>query len=208
MHWAFPWVTMTPVIRLGQVASCVLTVPIDDTHTMSWGMTTGRLDVPASQPPNARNADRGLLPNTPDWLGRYRLAFFNETVQTGTYDFNIDREVQKTSRTMTGYSGLPSVPVQDGAITWSQGAIVDRSQEQLGSTDSMIIKVRRSLLQAAKDLRENGTVPPGVDNPEIYRQRSGWALVPKGKDFWEELRPLREAFQQEDIRVPDPVAGS
>ena len=206
MHWAFPWVTMTPVIRLGQVASCVLTVPIDDTHTMSWGMTTGRLDAPANQPP-AGNADRGLLPNTSDWLGRYRLAFFYDTVQTG-YDFGIDREVQKTSHTMTGYSGLPTVPVQDGAITWSQGAIVDRSQEQLGSTDSMIIRVRRSLLQAAKDLRENGVVPPGVDNPQIYRQRSGWALVPKDSDFWEELRPLREGFQQEDIRVPNPVAGS
>ena len=163
---------------------------------------------PANQPPNANNADRGLLPNTPDWLGRYRLKFFSETVQTGTYDFGIDREVQKTSRTMTGYSGLPTVPVQDGAITWSQGAIVDRSQEQLGSTDSMIIKVRRSLLQAAKDLREKGVVPPGVDNPQIYRQRSGWALVPKEKDFWEELRPLREAFQKEDILAPDPVAAS
>jgi nitrite reductase/ring-hydroxylating ferredoxin subunit len=206
MHWGYPWVTMTPVIKLGQVASCVLTVPIDDTHSMSWGMTTGRLDAPV-QPPAGGGGDRGLLPNTPDWLGRFRLGFFAETAQSGRYDFGIDREVQKTSRTVTGYSGIPSVPMQDGAITWSQGAIVDRSKEHLGTTDSMIIRVRRQLIQAAKDLREKGTVPPGVDNPGVYRQRSGWALVPEEQDFWEVLRPLREAFQNEEISVPNPVGA-
>ena len=205
MHWAFPWVTMTPVIRLGQVASCVLTVPIDDFHTMSWGLTTGRLDAPIAPATGGGNADRGLLPNTPDWLGRFRLGFFQETSQTGRYDFGIDRDVQKTSRTVTGYSGLPSVPVQDGAITWSQGPIVDRTREHLGTTDSMVIRVRRRLLASAKALRENGVVPPGVDEPGMYRQRSGWALVPEDKDFWEELRPLREAFQREDLKVSSPV---
>jgi phthalate 4,5-dioxygenase len=198
MHWLFPWVTMTPVIRLGQVASCVVTVPIDDTHTMSWGMTTGRFDRPASPP--AGSGDRGLLPNTADWLGRFRLGFFYETAAAASFDFGVDRELQKTSHTQSGYTGLPSVPVQDGAITWSQGAIVDRSTEHLGTTDAMIIRVRRKLLQAARDLRENGTVPPGVDNPGMYRQRSGWALVPKDTDFWEYLRPLREAFQE--VQVP------
>ena len=197
MHWLFPWVTMTPVIKLGQVASCVITVPIDDTHTMSWGMTTGRLDRPASPPQNS--GDRGLLPNTADWLGRFRLGFFYETAAAGSFDFGIDREIQKTSHTQNGYTGLPSVPVQDGAITWSQGAIVNRNIEHLGTTDAMIIRVRRRLLDAAKALREHGTVPPGVDSPGIYRQRSGWALVPTEADFWEYLRPMREAFQEVEV---------
>ena len=107
--------------------------------------------------------------------------------------------MQKTGRTVTGYTGMPSVIVQDSAITWSQGAIVDRSKEALGSTDAMIIRVRRRLLAAARELRENGTTPPGVEQPEIYRQRSGWALVPTDADFWEHLRPLREAFQKVDV---------
>jgi hypothetical protein len=202
MHWAFPWVTMTPVIRLGNVVSCVLTVPMDDTHTMSFGLTTGRLDQPTNQPPATSNADRGLLPNTPDWYGRFRLGFFHETAQSGKFDFGIDREVQRTSHTVTGYSGMPSVPVQDGAITWSQGSIVDRSKEHLGTTDSMIIRVRRRLLEAAKALRVQGIVPPGVDNPRLYRQRSGWALVPKDADFWEYLQPQREAFQEAKVEPP------
>jgi phthalate 4,5-dioxygenase len=202
MHWLFPWVTMTTVIRLGQAANCVLTVPIDDTHTMSWGMTTGRLDQPPNPDrprPNPKGGDRGILPNTADWLGRFRLAFLQETAASGDYDFGIDREEQRTSRTQTGFSGLPSVPVQDGAITWSQGAIVNRTREHLATTDAMVIRVRRRLISAAKALREHGTIPPGVDEPRVYRQRSGWAMLPEGTDWWEALRPLREGFQEVEV---------
>jgi len=201
MHWLFPWVTMTPVIKLGQSSNCVITVPLDDTHSMSWGMTTGRLDQPAGGP--VRTGGRDLMPNTADFLGRFRLKFFYETAESGNFDFAVDREIQKTSRTVTGYTGMPSVIVQDSAITWSQGAIVDRSNEALGSTDAMIIRVRRRLLSAARELREHGTIPPGVDNPGLYRQRSGWAMVPTEADFWEYLRPLREAFQQVELHTVD-----
>ena len=51
---------------------------------------------------------------------------------------------------VTGYTGMPSVSVQDRAITWSQGEIVDRSKEALGSTDTMIIRVRRRLLHGGE----------------------------------------------------------
>jgi len=196
MHWAFPWVTMTPVIKLGSTANCVITVPIDDTHSMSWGLSTGRFG--ANQTPaqtNPRGGDGGLLPNNNGWMGRFRLRFWEATKAEGGYDFGMDREAQKTSRTMTGYSGLSTVPVQDGAITWSQGAIVDRSKESLGSTDAMIIRVRRQLIDAAKALRAEGAIPPGVDNPRVYRQRSGWIVLPKEVDYWEGAKPLREAFQ-------------
>ena len=196
MHWLFPWVTMTPVIKLGTTANCVVTVPLDDTHTMSWNMTTGRLDQPPRQgPPPSRDP----LVNNAGFLGRFRLRFFYETAADESFDFGVDREVQRTSRTQTGYTGLASVPIQDAAITWSQGAIVDRSHEHLGSSDSMIIRVRQRLLQAARALREDATLPPGVDEPRLYRQRSGWALVPKGTDFWEFLAPKREAFQQVEV---------
>ncbi|HWO72449.1 MAG TPA: hypothetical protein VNN21_02735, partial [Dehalococcoidia bacterium] len=135
----------------------------------------------------------------------FRLAFFYETAASGDYDFGIDREEQRTSRTQTGFTGLPNVPVQDGAITWSQGTIVNRTKEHLATTDSMVIRVRRRLIAAAKALREHGTVPPGVDNPRVYRQRSGWALLPEGTDWWEALRPLREGFQEVEV-PPVPVS--
>ena len=78
-----------------------------------------------------------------------------------------------------GYSGIPGRG-QDGAVTESMGVIYQRDDEHLGVTDSGIIRMRRLLLRATKDLRDNGTVPPGVDKPELYRIRSVCAVLPNG----------------------------
>jgi phthalate 4,5-dioxygenase oxygenase subunit len=196
MHWMFPWMTTSPVLKIGPVNVVWANVPIDDTHTMNWTFSENPEGYHAGPP--ALTTRPGLLPNTADWLGRFRLKYFYDTVEEGGYDFGIDREIQKTSKTHTGYTGLPSVPIQDVAIVWSQGTIQDRTQENLGTTDAMIVRVRRRLLSAARALREEGTVPPGVDNPKVYRQRSGWALIPKDVDFWEYLRPQREEFEGVD----------
>jgi hypothetical protein len=85
-------------------------------------------------------------------------------------------------------------------MKWSQGraandGIVDRSREHLGTTDSAIVRVRLRLLEAAKALRERGVTPPCVDTPEVYRQRSGWLILPRGTDYWEGSRELREGFR-------------
>ena len=112
----------------------------------------------------------GVLPNTTDWNGRYRPA------SNSTNDWLIDRTEQATMGT---YSGIPS-DGQDPMAQESMGPIYDRTQEHLGITDSMIIKTRRRLIDAAKALRAHGTVPPGVEHPELYRMRAGGALLPNG----------------------------
>ena len=73
---------MTPVIKLGQSANCVITVPLDDTHTMSWGMTTGRLDQPPSTTPPPV-AVAGYCPIRLIFWGAIRLKFFYETAESG-----------------------------------------------------------------------------------------------------------------------------
>jgi hypothetical protein len=50
-------------------------------------------------------------------------------------------------------------------------------------------------------------MPPGVDEPDMYRQRSGWAMVPKDEDFWEYLRPQREAFHPVHTNGKAPTNG-
>lgn len=69
----------------------------------------------------------------------------------------------------------------------------------------MIIATRRRLLGAARSLRDHGTVPPGVDHPEVCRDaRSGAFLAPADQDWYEAhlehletivgpLRPARAA---------------
>jgi hypothetical protein len=82
------------------------------------------------------------------------------------------------------------------------GAIYDRSKEHLGTTDALIIRTRRRILNAAKALRDEGIVPPGVDNPEFYSHRSGGVILPRSVDWWEGTQELRKAF----VEHPDALA--
>ena len=106
-------------------------------------------------------------------------------------DYLIDRAWQ---RSRGDYTGIAGVPTQDQAITESMGAIYDRGSEHLGTSDVMVIRVRRRLMQAARALAEEGMTPPGVDHPEVYRVRSGGCFLPEGADWLEATADLRRAF--------------
>ena len=88
--------------------------------------------------------------------------------------------------------------MQDQAVTESMGEITDRSREQLVPSDLMIARTRRRLLKAARALAEHGTLPPGVDDPFVYRlARSGDMLV-EGEGDW---RQTYEAKIREAVRL-------
>jgi len=75
------------------------------------------------------------------------------------------------------------------------GPIADRSIEHLGLSDSVIIKLRRLLLQTLKD-HADGKDLPGLD-PAAYRVRSGRFTLPAGKPFEEAV--------DEFVRIKQPV---
>jgi len=132
-----------------------------------------------------------FLPNTTDWLGRWRLA------ANASNDYLIDRDVQRSH----SYTGIDGIHLQDQAITESMGTIVDRTQEHLGTSDAMIIRTRRRLMKAAIDLRQ-GIIPLTVDHPELYRQRSGGVILPRSADWVEATAELRTAFVRHPELVP------
>jgi phthalate 4,5-dioxygenase len=74
------------------------------------------------------------------------------------------------------------------------GPIYDRSRERLGTSDAMVIRVGRRLIAAARALADEGTVPPGVDKPDVYRQRSGGVILDADADWVEATRELRRAY--------------
>src|SRR5439155_6832937 len=126
----------------------------------------------------------GFVPETSSPFDQWRLKGDLRN------DFFIDREAQRTRR----FSGVPSVNLQDKAVQESMGPIVDRTHEHLGTADAMMIQVRRRLLNAAKALRDEGTVPPGVDQPELYRVRSASIALPKGQKWNDSARAEMQAF--------------
>jgi len=119
-----------------------------------------------------------FLPNTSDWLGRFRLE------ANPSNDWKIDRVAQQNG---TIYSGIDGIHLQDQAITESMGSIVDRTFEHLAPSDQMITRTRRRLLMAARALRDQGIAPPGAQDAGVYRgARSGY-FVSNDMSDWKQV---------------------
>ena len=54
----------------------------------------------------------------------------------------------------------------------------------------MSLRRVRMIMESVKALHDNGTVPPGVENPAFYRMRAGGALVPEGVNGLEMTRDV------------------
>ena len=79
------------------------------------------------------------------------------------------------------------------------GDISDRTLENLAPSDLMIVITRRRLLDAVRALQDNGTVPPGVDDPGVASSaRSGDLIAPEGQ-------PWLEAYEQTMRQALHPV---
>ena len=176
-----PFWTMIPTGVLGNQIIARGWVPMDDQHTMFFNLTPKARGVQRATAPGME-----MHPNTSDWYGRFRL------VSDITNDYRIDREWQRMKG--ADYTGIAGIHTQDQAVTETMGPIYDRTQEHLGSSDAMVIRTRRRLLDAARTLSANGTTPPGVDHPEYYRQRSGGIILRESTSWIEATADLRKAY--------------
>lgn len=151
-------------------------VPVDDTHT--WIL------------------DWHYRPDTP-WTEEERRAIeqsrypYPAGAEPGPeQDYGRDRSLERSQL----FFGVLSNPLQDRAVEESMGPIADRSNEHLGPSDAMIIRVRRRLLEAARKLRDEGVTPPGVETPALYRVRPVGALLAPGADWVRETEAQRSVW--------------
>jgi hypothetical protein len=197
-QFLFPFYTMTPTGQLGRQVIARAWVPLDDEHMMLYTMTP----KPTPEAVAVRERQGGprpvVLPNTTGWLGRFRLEANEDN------DYLIDRERQARDEE---YSGIAGIHLQDQAITESMGPIYDRTQEHLGSSDAMVIRVRRRLIACAKNLAETGALPPGAARPEVYRQRSGGVILDEAADWVQATEGLRQAYVSHPELDPALVGG-
>jgi phthalate 4,5-dioxygenase len=175
-QFAMPFWTMAPSEQLDHIRARAW-VPIDDHHAMLvviGGPRSPTTLTKAGTPIPGTTAPLEFLPNTTDWLGRFRLA------NNPRNDHLISRDDQRSN----SYSGIQGIPTQDQAITESMGPIVDRTKEHLGTSDRMIMLTRRRLMRAAKALQEQGTLPPQAEDPEVYHNvRAGFVVLPREQDW-------------------------
>ncbi len=151
-------------------------VPLDDHHVMKWEVRWNpeRPLTPGERVGLWSEDPGGIVEPTGDPLTHHR------PVAGPDNDYFAEWDKQLTHRV----SALPSVNVADKAILETMGPIVDRTIEHLGTSDAMIIRTRKRLLEAAKALRDHGTVPPGVDTPDVYGIRSATVVLKDGDGSW------------------------
>jgi len=168
-------------------------VPLGDGYNLQI-MMRGRLDRPVTdqerqQTRNPFAAWGGYLEATSDPRTRsYTKANIHN-------DYLVDRQLAK-SELMIGIPFL--VNLQDRAMTETMGPIYDRTNEHLGTTDAMVIYVRRRLIDAARALRDQGVTPANVDDATMCRVRPASVLLPEG-DSW---IAATEKARQSDAGVP------
>ena len=93
-------------------------------------------------------------------------------------DYLMDRAGQKAGKT---FSGVEGIAMQDASLQESMGPVVDRTKENLVSTDNGIIMARHRLLRSLKTM-EKGETPPGIAS-EHQRCRSAAVVLPPDQHF-------------------------
>jgi hypothetical protein len=177
-------------------------LPVDDYHTLHFGLfwDPSKPITDPSGPPSEFPSEVGELgPGVGPMLPEQRGKFFSTSwpVASPDNDFMMDLEAKDTRNS----TGIPTVRLQDSAVIWSMGAIMDRTREHMGTTDATVIRVHRRLIQAAKAMRDHGTVPPGVEHPELYKVRSVATILPGDADWLEALADWRFARTNERPNV-------
>ena len=205
-NFLFPFWTQAPNGEFASHMHARGWIPLDDTHTMYvylwWQRGTSSMTLPQpaykdGTPIGGTGRGNKLLPNTTDWLGRWRMA------ANATNDWQIDRAAQRNN---TIYTGIDGIHLQDQAITESMGAIVDHELEHLAPSDQMITRTRRRLLMAARALRDQGTLPPGAEDAEVYRSARSGYFVSADTSAWQELYAKQLAASMRPLPNPSSAA--
>jgi phenylpropionate dioxygenase-like ring-hydroxylating dioxygenase large terminal subunit len=169
-QWVMPSFTMIPP-RGDHPVHGHFWVPIDDESCWTWSFDY-RPAAPLSHAElAAMRAGKGIH-------AVYVPGTFRPQANKDN-DYLIDRAAQKAGIT---YSGVEGIAMQDASLQESMGPIVDRTKENLVSTDNGIIMARHRLLRAVKALVEEDIPPPGVDVAH-QRVRSAAVILPPDKAF-------------------------
>lgn len=173
-QFLMPFYTMPPG---GKFRLARAWVPIDDAHCVKWDIgwfPTKEIMESAEEGNKIFFDEEAYASSTSEPYG-----FIRPTANKSN-DYLIAWEVHQKRRL-----GVPGVNLQDICITENEGPlpILDRTKENLCSGDGTIVKARRMLLRCARELREHGTIPPGISDARVYAVRGANTVVPDTIDW-------------------------
>ena len=185
-QFIMPFYTMPPG---GDQKQARAYIPVDDESCVKWqikwypSQNIKESSKESVRPPFAEEAYDPPTNSVP--FGHIR------TKAKRSNDYLMNWDVHKAKR-----FGIAGVNLQDVCVTENEGPvpILDRTKENLCSGDLSVIKARRMLLEAAHELRQDGTIPIGARDPSVYRVRGCSTVVSNDVDWVEGVR--------ESITVP------
>jgi phthalate 4,5-dioxygenase len=173
--WVMPCFTMIPP-RGNHSVHGHFWVPVDDENCWAWSYDYHPVRELTQPELQAMRDGHGV--HVKYVAGTFRPLANREN------DYLMDRAGQKAGRT---FSGVEGIAMQDASLQESMGPVVDRTRENLVSTDNGIIMARHKLLRAARALAEKGALPPGVD-PAHHLVRSAAIVLPAGQAYKDAAR--------------------
>lgn len=168
-QWCFPFYTMIAPVP-GEARTFRAWAPADDVHC-SIICVSYRNDQPVSEHEVA-NWRKGLSAHAARIPGTLRPA------RNASNDYGIDREMQR----FESFSGITGIRAQDAAMVESAGPIADRTREHLATSDTAVIRMRRLLLAAVRDL-EAGKEPKSARGGDLYAVRAHSTVIDEDGDF-------------------------
>lgn len=104
---------------------------------------------------------------------------------------NIDNWYQQDRAWMKNgmMSGIKGILTQDHAVCETQGRILDRSKEHLGSSDVAVVAWRRMMIRMARALAEKGEAPAMLTMPAWDQVKAVTVIYPEERT-WKEEVPL------------------
>lgn len=176
-QWVMPSFTMIPP-RGSHPVHGHFWIPIDDENCWTWSFDYHPTRALTEEQVTAMREGKGIHV-------KYQPGTFRPLANKDN-DYLIDRGAQKAGRT---FSGVEGIAMQDASLQESMGPIVDRTRENLVSTDNGIIMARHRLLKAVRALMEKDTVPPGVDVAH-QRVRSASVVLPPDKPYMDAAKDV------------------
>jgi phenylpropionate dioxygenase-like ring-hydroxylating dioxygenase large terminal subunit len=169
-QWFFPGFTTIPPSGGDAPLTGHSWTPIDDTRThvfcWAWHPTRPLTDKERATFESGDNFFAPLIP------GQFRPRA-NDTNDYAGPDAPPAKQPWMRVKSFQG---------QDQAATESMGPLYDRTQENLGAVDLLIVRTRQALIDAARGLQK-GNEPPGRD-PRGYRLRPVSVTLPRAVNDW------------------------
>jgi phthalate 4,5-dioxygenase len=145
-------------------------VPVDDVHTMFYGVFFSQDGNPVDE--DAQRRKHHVVPGADLDRNWFRRASVDNW-------FMQDRELMRNG----SYTGIKGFTNQDMACQESMGPVVDRTREHLGTSDIAIIRMRRRMLEALRRF-EAGEPLIGHDTAIPFdRLRGDQGVIPIGEPW-------------------------